>query len=125
MQAEQPAAPPAAESGGKARTTLSALDRRRTATNVRITALLRIPVIVVIGIMGRDTTAAATAPQPLANLRAAPWTQEVAQAGRKAKWPPAAQAAACWGGRLAAVADITLVDLRCAFILMLQARLHA
>jgi hypothetical protein len=101
------------KSGGRAdaNSAIAALQSQQHATNIRLTVVLRIPVVTILGFVGRCGAHAANKP--------AGWVSTVLADARRhgaarRQWPQQAYDAAAWGKQLCAVADCTLVDLRCA-----------
>lgn len=86
---------------------------QRTAFNMRLTGLVHVPVIVILGFMSRD--------EKHQHLRDAPWVGTLAgpddhssqRAPAGTRWPPQAFDAARWGRNLAPMCDLTLTDIRC------------
>lgn len=86
---------------------------QRSAFNVRMSGLVHVPVVVILGFMARDASHT--------HLRQAPWVGQLAGpdsfSSRRSlgtRWPPQAFDAARWGRNLAPMCDLTLTDIRCA-----------
>lgn len=87
---------------------MAAITRQSGASNVRLTVSVHIPVIVFLGFVTRRGRHSACKP--------ASWVSRVFDSHRQIKWPQEAYDAARWGRKLSSVVDVTLVDIRHAFV---------